>query len=159
MAAVIDLRTSAAVAPVPLHRPGHGVRPTSDARPGRPSLAVIEGGRSEAAIAQRRTYMRRRAAVAVLGLAAVALLAAGLSAAVGQLGAGALHTGPAVVHRVQPGDTLWSLAVSSDPAADPRDVIDVIVELNSGRGAEAVAFSPDEPLRVGQELRIPATAG
>jgi nucleoid-associated protein YgaU len=34
---------------------------------------------------------------------------------------------------VEPGDTLWTLADEIDPAADPRTVVDAIVELNGLR--------------------------
>lgn len=158
MAAVIDLRSGAAVASSPLHHSGQA-RPGHRTRLGRPALALIEGGRSDAAVARRRIYVRRRVAVAVVGVAALIFLGAGLSTVVRVLaGDGSAATASAVVHRVRPGDTLWSLAIRSDPSADPRDVIDVIVELNSGPSSTSGRFSPDVPLRVGQELLVPADA-
>lgn len=45
-----------------------------------------------------------------------------------------------------PGDTMWSVAVSIAPDADPRNVIDDIVRLNQ---------LPSADLSVGQELAIP----
>ncbi|AKV86030.1 hypothetical protein BMW26_11175 [Microbacterium sp. 1.5R] len=48
---------------------------------------------------------------------------------------------------VMPGDTLWSIAESVAPGADPRDVIGDITRLNLLRGGE---------LQIGQELAIPA---
>ena len=48
---------------------------------------------------------------------------------------------------VLPGDTLWSIASSVAPTADPRDVIGEISRLNMLRGGE---------LQIGQELAIPA---
>ncbi|WP_372984156.1 LysM peptidoglycan-binding domain-containing protein [Microbacterium sp.] len=48
---------------------------------------------------------------------------------------------------VMPGDTLWSIAESMAPGADPRDVIGDITRLNLLRGGE---------LQIGQELAIPA---
>lgn len=48
---------------------------------------------------------------------------------------------------VMPGDTLWSVAESVAPGADPRDVIGDITRLNLLRGGE---------LQIGQELAIPA---
>ena len=46
-----------------------------------------------------------------------------------------------------PGDTLWSIASSIAPEADPRDVIGEITRMNLLRGGE---------LQVGQELALPA---
>jgi Tfp pilus assembly protein FimV len=81
------------------------------------------------------TFRRRRlAAVGVLlVLAALVLLA-------GQLVADRLGWGepaaPEPVARVsvvvQPGDTIWSLAARAAPGADPRPVVDAIVEANGG---------------------------
>ncbi|HUH52857.1 MAG TPA: LysM peptidoglycan-binding domain-containing protein [Microbacteriaceae bacterium] len=45
-----------------------------------------------------------------------------------------------------PGDTMWSVAVSVAPNADPRNVINDIVRLNQ---------LPSADLSVGQELAIP----
>jgi len=45
-----------------------------------------------------------------------------------------------------PGDTLWSIAESIAPAADPRDVVDEIVRVNAlSSGA----------LQAGQTLALP----
>ena len=48
---------------------------------------------------------------------------------------------------VMPGDTLWSIATSVAPDADPRDVIGDISRMNLLRGGE---------LQIGQTLAIPA---
>ncbi len=48
---------------------------------------------------------------------------------------------------VAPGDSLWSIAQSVAPQADPRDVVDAIARLN------ALAGSTVDP---GQKLAIPA---
>lgn len=48
---------------------------------------------------------------------------------------------------VMPGDTLWSIAESVAPTADPRDVIGEITRLNLLQGGA---------LQIGQELAIPA---
>ncbi|WP_315070352.1 LysM peptidoglycan-binding domain-containing protein [uncultured Microbacterium sp.] len=48
---------------------------------------------------------------------------------------------------VMPGDTLWSIATSVAPDADPRDVIGEISRMNVLRGGE---------LQIGQTLAIPA---
>jgi LysM repeat protein len=48
---------------------------------------------------------------------------------------------------VEAGQTLWQLAEDVAPAADPRDVISEIMQLNQLTSADVVA---------GQELAIPA---
>lgn len=48
---------------------------------------------------------------------------------------------------VMPGDTLWTIAESIAPGADPRDVIGDITRLNVLQGGA---------LQIGQELAIPA---
>ena len=143
MAAVIEFRTGSAIPEHPF-----------PAAPRRPQLSVIEGGRSAEALRLRRIYLRRRLFVAAAALALVVFLVAAASSA---LSGGAVATSAGTeVHTVRPGDTLWEVAVAVDPQADPRDVIDRIVELNSGAGA---GFSPDAPLRVGQRLTVPGSAG
>jgi hypothetical protein len=47
---------------------------------------------------------------------------------------------------VQPGQTLWSIALQADPSADPRLVVQQIVSMNSLTGENVVA---------GQHLRVP----
>jgi len=48
---------------------------------------------------------------------------------------------------VSSGETLWSIAETVAPEADPRDVVDAIVRLNALDGVE---------LQAGQSLAIPA---
>lgn len=96
----------------------------------------------------RLTTRGRRVLVALAALP----LAFGIAfAAIG--GGSALASGDAVVTAdfvtvtVMPGDTLWSIAESVAPAADPRTVIGDIQRLNAlGAGS----------LQVGQQLAIPA---
>lgn len=53
---------------------------------------------------------------------------------------------------VQPGDTLWELAVRYGPSgADPRRLVEELAELND--------LTPGEPLRPGSGLRLPSTWG
>jgi hypothetical protein len=134
------------------------------ARPARPELRVLEGGRAPARLARRATYLRRRLLLlALLVLAAVAapLLVGAIST--GLAGGGhpstaagassptsAVSLGPAEVaasHEliVQPGDTLWSIAASiAPPHTDVRETVDRLASLN-GHG----------PLTVGEHLRLP----
>ncbi len=76
-------------------------------------------------------------ALAVAGLAALIWLAVGGQAeAAGPAGlgtgSGAGHSMLRVV--VRPGETLWSIAVRTDPGADPRAVIQEIIDDNALRG-------------------------
>lgn len=50
-----------------------------------------------------------------------------------------------VVIRVEPGETLWSIATRLEPDQDPRPVVDALARANGGT-----------VLRAGQELVIPA---
>ncbi|MCC2030449.1 LysM peptidoglycan-binding domain-containing protein [Microbacterium tenebrionis] len=87
----------------------------------------------------------------LLGLAALPLAAGIAFAALG--GGAAVASGESVptasfeTVTVMPGDTLWSIAESVAPNADPRSVIHQIESLNA-LGASS--------LQVGQELAIPA---
>lgn len=56
-------------------------------------------------------------------------------------GAAVSHHG---VYIVQPGDTLWSIALRLDPGADPRVVV-----------AELEAQAGSDTLRAGQRLHLP----
>ncbi|AYY12829.1 LysM peptidoglycan-binding domain-containing protein [Actinobacteria bacterium YIM 96077] len=59
--------------------------------------------------------------------------------------------GETVSVRIEPGDTLWSVAREIDATADPRPLVDTIVELNDlGDGGDI------EP---GDVLRVPASGG
>lgn len=95
----------------------------------------------------RRTYVRRRAAAALLAC----LLLLGVPAAAHALrdGAGAA---PAWVREsryvVRSGDTLWSIAIRVAPSRDPRTVVDQI----DGRNGLA-----DGVIAAGQVLVVPAT--
>ena len=62
-------------------------------------------------------------------------------------GEGASVTATFETVTVLPGDTLWSIASTVAPTADPRDVIGEISRLNMLRGGE---------LQIGQELAIPS---
>jgi len=144
--------------PSPLARPVPGDR----ARPDRPSLELIEGGR-RAARAYARAHPRSRPLPAavyrrrrITALLVVALV--GLVVALAVVGAGALLARPSVgapaapaavsgttaaAYVVQPGDTLWSIARSLHPHGDLRPVVDRL-EARAG-GATLV---PGERIRL-----------
>lgn len=87
--------------------------------------------------------------LAVAGIAALIWLAvAGQAEAAGPgglgAGAGAGHSMLRVV--VRPGETLWSIAMRTDPAADPRAVIQEIIDDNALRGPA---------IQAGQVLWVP----
>ena len=89
------------------------------------------------------------AVVAAAGLAALIWLAvAGRAQAAGHVrpGSAAVHSMLRVV--VRPGDTLWSIAAKADPNADPRIVIQQIVDDNALSGTAISA---------GQVLWVPRT--
>lgn len=103
-----------------------------------------------------RLHLTRRGRVvlttlAALPLVAVALVVAlngGIAAAEGASAAGAGGTQAVDFEYVtiQPGQSLWQLAVSLAPTSDPRDVIAEIVSLNQ--------LSSDS-VQAGQRLALP----
>jgi predicted Zn-dependent protease len=89
---------------------------------------------------------RRGRAMLVLLVAAVAFLAFSIGRVASQ--AGTEPTGSATrAVTVQPGQTLWQLAVQVAPQDDPRATVDRIRELNDMR---------TEVLQAGQRLVVPA---
>ena len=107
------------------------VRGASAARPARPDARVY----------------RRRRAVALLTVAALALGVATVARmALAGPGGGALTSSPSAgaTYVVQPGDTLWSIVVAHSRGGDPRpEVAQLALELNG------------QPLQPGQRLQIP----
>ena len=90
-----------------------------------------------------RPFPALPAAVLALVLASIVLLLVvpGVARAVGR------HDGePTVVYVVRPGDTLWTIARRADPGADPRPLVDRLVEVNDLRGT----------LHAGDQLQLPA---
>ena len=99
---------------------------------------------------QRRTRLTGRGRVAILmlvGLVAVLALSFSHSVAFG----GSDHSGGAATSSVivQPGQTLWQIAQTVAPQADPRETIARIRELNGLSGTQLVP---------GQQLIVPRFA-
>jgi hypothetical protein len=92
-----------------------------------------------------RTHVRRRRTV--LSAAALVLV----TVLVGPVGH-AFQADAAPRHRrfvvARPGDTLWSIARRSEPAADPRAVVDAVAVANHVQGGGVVP---------GQRLLLPAS--
>lgn len=111
------------------------------ARPFRPRLVLVPPpGPAPAPIRPRReapaVYRRRRAAVLLGALALVfaVLLALGALPSFSHDATPVPRAAPVAAHSyvVQPGDTLWSIARSLDPAGDPRPVVDQLADRNGG---------------------------
>lgn len=83
----------------------------------------------------RRVLAALAAAPAVIALSIVMLSGGGALAS----GADSAPAGTFAEVTVASGDTLWSIAQSAAPGADPRDVVDAIVRLNALSSASLVA--------------------
>jgi LysM domain len=154
-AASDSARTRAAVrwtAPLdpPAPAPGQAPRPQpSSDQAARPRPARDQATRPETANPPLRLTRRGRVVVAVaaaLVLAALSLVIASAAQATNHpVSSRAAQQGLAQV-TVHPGQSLWSVAESADPAADTRVVIQQIIELNGLTGN--VVFT-------GQRLWVP----
>jgi LysM repeat protein len=148
-------RTRAAVrwtAPLdpPAPAPGQAPRPQpSGDQAARPRPARDQATRPETANPPLRLTRRGRVVVAVVAalvLAALSLVIASAAQATNHpVSSRAAQQGLAQV-TVHPGQSLWSVAESADPAADTRVVIQQIIELNGLTGN--VVFT-------GQRLWVP----
>ena len=126
-------------------RPPRG-RPCDGRRvvpPARPALALVPAPvvHPRRRVHSRAIYWRRRVVMAALALGTVALAGrAGVA-----LGGSPLTTsGPRphlVTHVVAPGDTLWKIAGELDPKADPREIVDLLVEAR-----HTTALTPGETI-------------
>lgn len=93
--------------------------------------------------ARGRRVLAFLAAVPAIVVLSLAILSGGGALASSETGAPA---GTFTEVTVMPGDTLWSIAESVAPDADPRDVVDEIIRLNALSSASLVA---------GQSLALP----
>jgi nucleoid-associated protein YgaU len=142
--------SSAAVLQLQIHP---RIRPTTvppgPESPRRPALRAIEGGRAPARLAERAVYRRRRlVALVVVAVIVIATFLLANAAVARTAGGGTPNpvagTSASLVHVVQPGDTLWSIARGLGGDTDVRLVVDQLIDLN-GRA----------PLTVGQRLQLP----
>jgi hypothetical protein len=134
-------------APAPAPAPGAGERARQAAR--RVSPQPARAG------AQLRSRLTRRGRITVSALVmAAVLLVAALAWLAGATRADAAHSGPpaSAVYRslasvvVQPGQSLWTIAAQAEPSADPRSVIQQIIDLNALGGTS---------IQPGQHLWVP----
>lgn len=96
----------------------------------------------------RMTTRGRRVVVGMVSLPLAAAVFLGVLAS-GEALASRSESAPAgefTTVLVEPGDSLWSIALEVAPAADPRDVVDEIVRLNA-LGSSSV--------EAGQRISIP----
>jgi LysM domain len=124
-----DLRTRWSLVPEP--RPG-GLRGRAPGAPGASGVAPGQRGHG--------VRLTRRGRLAIVGIAAglvLAVVAALWLAAATGVQAANHGLAPAMVYKsmtpvvVQPGQTLWTIALRAEPAADPRIVISQIMEFNA----------------------------
>lgn len=135
-------------------------RPTGPSA-GPPRLVVLEGGARQGGDARKhdgcslrlqRIYRRRRLVVAALAFIVATLLLVGGWLATQRLVSSWLATAaPAAAASqryvvVQPGDTLWSIALRLRPGHDPRPLVD---QLAARRGSGPLR--PGERIPVGPE--------
>lgn len=87
----------------------------------------------------RMTIIRRR----VVALAVLLLAAFLLTVAIGRVGAEAELADPVAGHAViEPGETLWAIAVDTAPAnVDPREQLRAIQDLNGLTSADVEAWT------------------
>ncbi|WP_165975936.1 LysM peptidoglycan-binding domain-containing protein [Actinomadura rubrisoli] len=97
--------------------------------------------------------LTRRGRVVLVSFAAtVTLISLWLTVGTGALAGGRESRGPAGPGQtviVEPGETLWEIAAATDPEADPRVVVQRIIDLNGLGG--------DPTVQPGQQLRLPAS--
>jgi nucleoid-associated protein YgaU len=124
--------------------------PAARAEPGRPATPRPDApGAARTPVRLTRRGRLVVTAVAVLVIAAVSVVLAGAAQARGHSGgaAGQARLGAGITKvQVRPGQNLWTLAEAYDPNADPRQVIQEILQLNS--------MSTDQ-LQPGQVLWMP----
>ena len=114
-------------------------------------VRTVPASRAKVAARRRPRLTRRGRLVLLLGFVLVLTAAAFLSgrvssaAATGSSGSVTPASYPTVV--VQPGDTLWSIALHAAPRTDPRVTVQRIIDINALHGAD---------VQPGQQLSLPS---
>ena len=116
----------------------------STPRPSKPGPSAPVAARTPVRLTRRGRLVVVVAALLVV--AAVSVVLAGAAQALGHSGGPARPGAGITKVQVQPGQNLWTLAEAHDPNADPRQVIQEILQLNS--------MSTDQ-LQPGQVLWMP----
>ena len=115
----------------------------------RPTLVVIEGGRSESSMTHSHTYLVRRILAAAVLAGVVGALLWGLVALGAPPATHALGTAPHITssrYIVRPGDSLWGIASALHRGGDVRDVVDRLAEVNGSDtiyAGEAITIPSD----------------
>jgi hypothetical protein len=130
------------------------VRACSDVLRGQPptaALPVPQARPSLAGDAPQRLRLTRRGRVVLAVFAAVVVSLIGLAVASGTPAVGSAAPAGTAGHSmtrivVQPGQTLWTVAMRADPQADPRQVVQRIIAANALR---------DGSIQAGQRLLVP----
>jgi len=148
-AGVRGTRARLRVVPEPVMTPTRIIAP----RPAPPRLSAARAARAgQTAVPGPIRLTRRGRLVAgvavVLVVTAICLIAASLAGGALASSHGSARGGYAGMRHVvvEPGQTLWSLAVAAEPAADPRLVIQQIMQTNALFGPTVYA---------GQQLWVP----
>jgi len=131
-----------------------GVRACFDVLRGQPptaALPVPQARPSLAGDAPQRLRLTRRGRVVLAVFAAVVVSLIGLAVASGTPAEGSAAPAGTAGHSmtrivVQPGQTLWMIAMRADPQADPRQVVQQIIAANALR---------DGSIQAGQRLLVP----
>jgi hypothetical protein len=139
-------------APAPVRKPGVGTD-ERERRAARRSPGQPVGARQIRTRPRTRLTRRGRIVVSALVIAAMLLIAV-LAWIGGATRAEAAGSGPppSAVYRnltkvvVEPGESLWTIAAQAEPAADPRSVIQQIIDLNALGGTS---------IQPGQRLWVP----
>ena len=112
-----------------------------DASPRRAVLGAAPATRLRLTRRGRRVLAFLASVPAIVALS-IAIISGGGALATSDSGAGAAFEKVTVM----PGDTLWSIAESVAPQADPRDVVDAIMRLNA---------LPSGSLDAGETIALP----
>ncbi|MBF4607262.1 LysM peptidoglycan-binding domain-containing protein [Curtobacterium sp. VKM Ac-1393] len=116
------------------------------------TIAIADIQRTAAPAVRVRLRLTRRGRIVFTTLAALPLLIVVAFAVLngGQASAGDAAAGGARTHfdtvTIQPGETLWQLAETTAPNADPRDFVQDVISLNALDGSG---------LQAGEQISIP----